>query len=178
LPAATEHIFLSIQQETIMQLRSILAFTAAAAFAAGAFAQDYKIGALRIDHPYARATVPNQPSGGAYVSIENSGDTADKLIGATSPVAKTVEIHTMSMDGNVMKMREVPGIELKPSTKTVMKPGEGYHLMLIGLKKPLQAGEKFPLTLMFEKAGKLDVSVAVEARDNKPSDKEMHHHKH
>ncbi len=73
----------------------------------------------------------------------------------------------MSMDGNVMKMREVNGIEIKPSARVALEPGQGYHIMLVGLKQPLKAGEKFPLTLTFEKSGKVDVSVLVEEKDAK-----------
>jgi hypothetical protein len=150
-----------------MQFRTLfsLAPLAAALLATAlAQAQEYTLKDLRIERPFARATAPYQPSGGAYVSIENKGKTADKLIGAASPVAQSVEIHTMSMEGNVMKMREVDGVELKPSTKVEMKPGDGYHLMLMGLRQPLKAGDKFPLTLNFEKAGKVEVSVTVEER--------------
>jgi copper(I)-binding protein len=77
----------------------------------------------------------------------------------------------MAMDGNVMKMREVDGVDLPPNSKVAMQPGDGYHIMLMGLKKPLAAGDKFPMTLRFEKAGKVDVSVKVEdqaAAQNKP----------
>lgn len=161
-----------------MQFRH--AMFAAAAFVIGvsAHAADYTAGDLRIDRPYARATVPNQPSGAAYMTIENKGKAADKLIGASSPVAKTVEVHTMSMDGNVMKMREVQNLEFKPATKTVMKPGDGYHIMLIGLNKPLKAGDKFPLTLTFEKAGTLEISVEVEDKQAKPAAKKANAHHH
>jgi hypothetical protein len=147
-----------------MHLRSIFSFIAVFAMTAVASAQEYKAGELRIEHPFARATVPHQPSGAAYMSMENKGKDADKLVSASSPVAKTIEVHTMAMEGNVMRMREVPALELKPSSKIVMRPGEGYHFMLIGLKKPLNAGDKFPLTLNFEKAGRIEVSVTVQAK--------------
>lgn len=148
-----------------MSFRSIFPLAAALALSAAANAHDYKAGDLRIDHPYARATVPNQPSGAAYVTIENTGKAADKLTGATSPVAKSVQIHTMSMENNVMKMREASDVEIKPTDKIVMKPGDGYHFMLIGLSKQLKVGDKFPMTLNFEKAGKVEVSVWVEDKD-------------
>ncbi len=125
-------------------------------------AHDYQAGDLHVSHPWARPTVPGQPSGGAYLSIENKGKAGDKLISAASPVAKSTEIHTMSMDGNVMKMREVGSIDIKPSEKIAMQPGKGYHIMLIGLSQPLKTDDKIPLTLTFEKAGKLEVSVHVE----------------
>lgn len=147
-----------------MQFRSLIPLAVAVFATAIASAQEYSLKDLRISNPYARATAPHQPAGGAYLTIENKGKSADKLIAAASPVAKTVEIHTMSMEGDVMKMRAVPGIELKPSEKVEMKPGQGYHVMLIGLKQPLKAGDKFPLTLTFEKAGKTEVSVTVEDR--------------
>ncbi|RJG04955.1 copper chaperone PCu(A)C [Noviherbaspirillum cavernae] len=164
-----------------MQFRSFHRFFLAAAFMASALAHahDYKAGDLRIDHPYARPTVPNQPSGGAYITIENKGTASDKLVGIASPIAKAVEIHTMSMDGNIMRMREVPNIEFKPASKTTMRPGDGYHLMLIGLKQPLKTGDKFPMTLTFEKAGKVEISVWVEDKPAKDGGKEeTAHHRH
>jgi copper(I)-binding protein len=151
-----------------MQLfRPIAALVMTLGIAAAANAHDYKVGALHIAHPYARATVPNQPAGAAYMTIENKGTEADKLIGGTAPIARSVQIHTMSMDGNVMKMREVSSLEIKPSEKLVLQPGDGYHIMLIGLKQPLKAGDKFPMTLKFEKAGPVDVSVHVEEKTEK-----------
>lgn len=146
-----------------MHLRTIMTFVAASAFSAIAIAQEYKVNGLVIEKPYARETVPNQPAGGAFVTIENRGQADDKLIGASSPAAKKVELHTMAMDNNVMKMREVPNIELKAGSRLEMKPGQGYHLMLMGLQQPLKAGEKFPMTLVFEKAGKTEISVSVQS---------------
>jgi len=145
-----------------MQFRSLLTLAAGLLIGALAHANDYKAGELRITQPYARSTVPGQPAGAAYITIENLGKATDRLVSASSPVAKAVEVHTMSMEGNLMKMREVPILEFKPSTKTVMKPGDGYHLMLMGLKEPLKAGDKFPLTLTFEKAGRVEVAVPVQ----------------
>jgi copper(I)-binding protein len=118
---------------------------------------------VRVTTSHARATVPQQQSAGAYLTLENRGKDSDRLVAVSTPVAKTVEIHTMTLDGNVMRMREVDGIELQPAAKIEMKPGEGYHLMLMGLQQPLKAGERFTLTLRFEKAGKVDVQVPVEA---------------
>ena len=152
-------------------------FAAAAALAAStlAHAQHYTAGDIHVFDAYARPTVSHQPTGGAYVGLENMGKTADRLVSASSPVAKRVEIHTMSMDGNVMKMKEVGEIELKPDTEIVMKPGEGYHFMLIGLNQRLKAGESFPMTLVFEKAGKVEVTVKVA---NKQAKEGEHHHGH
>lgn len=148
-------------------------------------AHEYKLGQLDIGHPYARATVPGQPAAGAYLSIENKGSTPDRLVGVSSPVSKSGEIHTMAMEGNLMKMREVDGgIEVKPGQKVAMQPGNGYHIMLMGLSRPLKAGEKVPMTLTFEKAGKIEVTVNVEdpaaksGMDNMGDMKDMKGHAH
>ena len=125
-----------------------------------------KITAPRIESPYARATVPGQSSGAVYLTIENKATVSDQLVAISTPIAKSAEIHSMAMDGNVMKMREVSAITLTPSSTLAMKPGGGYHLMLTGLHKPLKSGDYFPLTLTFEKAGKMEVSVAVREKDS------------
>lgn len=159
-----------------MQLRSILIFAVTVLAASLACAEEYKLKDLRIADPFARATMPRQPTGVAYLTIENKGKNGDKLIAASSPAAKSVEIHNMWMEGEVMKMREVPGIELKPASKVVMTPGDGYHLMLMGLRQTLKPGDKFPMTLTFEKAGKTEVTVVV--RDRKEMQESAAHHGH
>jgi copper(I)-binding protein len=158
-----------------MHFRSIMTAVAALVISASASAHEYKLGDLRIAHPHARATVSGQPTGAAYFGIENIGKSADKLIAVASPAAKTAQIHTMSMEGNVMRMREAENIEIAPSAKIVMKPSDGYHIMLIGLNQPLKAGDKFPMTLTFEKAGKVDVSVWVDDKDKQAKDASMNH---
>ena len=123
---------------------------------------EYTAGALKIGHPWARPTVAGQPAGGAFLKLQNTGTTADRLLGGSTPAADHVEMHRMAMDGDVMKMREVPAIEIPAGQTVALQPGE-LHLMLIGLKAPLQAGAKVPLTLKFEKAGEVKVEVKVEA---------------
>ena len=134
-------------------------------------------GPIQIELAQARASVMGQSSGAVYLSIKNTGTTADKLKGATSPVAKSTELHTMSMEGNVMRMREVNDIALAAGATVSMKMGNGYHIMLIGLDHPLKAGEQFPLTLMFEKAGAIKAVVQVEGMAAKKSSSE-HQHMH
>ena len=129
-----------------------------------ASAHEYNFGTLHILHPHARATVPQQPAGAAWVSIENQGKTADRLLSVSSPIAQSSELHEMSMQGDVMKMRETGPMEIRPGEKLIMQAG-GYHIMLMGLKQQLKAGDKFPLTLVFEKAGKQEVSVTVDGKD-------------
>jgi copper(I)-binding protein len=139
----------------------------AAAFALAAFstapsAHDYSFGDLKIEHPWARATPGAITTGAAYLTVTATGETADRLIGGETPRAAKVELHTMMMDGDVMKMRQVSAIEINPGEPTVLRPG-GLHIMLIGLKAPLREKDSFPLTLTFEKAGKVEVQVAVES---------------
>ncbi len=142
-------------------------------------AQDAK--PLQVEKAVARATVGKQANGAAYLQIANKG-ADDVLLSASSPVAAKVEIHTMAMEGDVMKMRALPQVELKAGQKLDMKPGSGVHLMLMGLKKPLAVGDKFALTLVFRKAGKLEATVEV-ADPGMPMKKkddsgDMHHHHH
>jgi periplasmic copper chaperone A len=127
-----------------------------------ALAHDYQLKSLNIDHPFARATPPGAKSGGAFFVVENAGATPDKLIRAASPAAGSAEIHQMAMDGGVMKMRAAPGLDVPPGGKLELKPG-GYHVMLLDLKQPLKVGDKVPLTLTFQNAGSIDISIDVEA---------------
>lgn len=126
-----------------------------------ASAHDYQLRALHIDHPFARATPGGARNGGVYLSVENRGDQADRLIGVSTPVARA-ELHQMSVDAGVMRMRAVDGIDVKAGGRLVLQPG-AYHVMLTDLKRPLQAGDSFPMTLAFEKAGSIEVSVVVES---------------
>lgn len=126
-----------------------------------ALGHDFKAGDLHIDHPWARATAPQQPNGAAYFTIANAS-AADRLLEAQSPVADRVELHTHDVDSaGVMRMRQVEAIDLPAGETTALEPG-GLHVMLIGLEDRLVEGEAFPLTLVFEKAGAVEVEVAVE----------------
>lgn len=147
----------------------ICVFSAALLLGSAAHAAGYKVGDISISEAHARATVASQPSGAAYLTLENSGAAADRLVGVSSPVAGSAEIHTMSMDGDVMRMREVGTLPLAPAAKIAMKPGAGYHIMLMGLKKPLLEGDTFALTLDFEKAGRIEVPVTVGGKQAKPA---------
>lgn len=151
-----------------MFTRSLATFLISSTFVFASVAQahehEFKIGNIEIERPYARATMPQQVSGAAFMTLENEGKVSDKLVKAESPVSQSVQLHLMEMStDNVMKMREVDSIDLGADSKIKMHPGGGYHIMLVELKKPLTVGEKFPLTLYFEKAGKIDVMVKVEA---------------
>jgi len=116
---------------------------------------------IEIVHAWARATAASAKTGAAYFTITNKGAAADKLIAAASPVAAKAELHTTIMDNGVMKMRPVAAIDVEAGGQAELKPG-GMHLMLLDLKAPLKEGQTFPVTLTFEKAGKVDVTVTVE----------------
>ncbi len=143
-----------------------------------AHAHGGKAGDVEITHPFATPSIPGAANGGAYiVRLENKGKVADRLLRASTPAAQRVELHTMTMDGNVMRMREVGEIVLAPGAKVEMRPGAGYHLMLMGLKAPLKEGESFALTLEFERGGPVEVKVVVQVP--KPAAGAAgHEHKH
>jgi periplasmic copper chaperone A len=137
----------------------------AAALASGtALADEYRAKALRISSAFARATPPGAKVAGAFMSIENQGKEADRLVSASSPVAGLVEIHEMTMDGGLMKMRAVKGIVLNPGATVELRPG-GYHVMLEDLKQPLKQGEQIPVLLTFEKGGTVEIKVKVGPMD-------------
>lgn len=144
-----------------MTLKNLITGSALALAAFAAQAHEFKAGAITIGHPYARATAAGQPTGGGFMKLVNGGGN-DKLLSVSAEVSKAIELHEMKMEGDVMKMRQVEGIELQAGKTVELKPG-GYHLMFIGLKAPLKAGDSFPVKLKFEKAGEVTVDVKVEA---------------
>ena len=139
-----------------------LAAVACAAWTTTAYAQPYVLQNLRIEHPYARPTPPGARTGAAYFAIENRGRDGDRLVRVQTPLAGAAEIHSMSMEGNMMRMRAVSALDIAPHATTTLKPG-GYHLMLVDLKRPLAVGDTVPLSLTFEKAGTIEVAARVEA---------------
>lgn len=122
-------------------------------------AHDARAGALTVDHPFARATAAR--NGAAYMTIANGGGAPDRLLRARTEAAAKVELHTIVRQGDIMQMREVPSIDIPARGKAELKPG-GFHVMLLGLAKPLVEGQSFPLVLEFEKAGAVQVTVNVE----------------
>lgn len=115
-----------------------------------------------VEAAWARPTVQGQSGGGAFLRI-TGGAAADRLLSAAAPVARSTELHTMEMDGNVMRMRPVAGIAVPAGQTVELKPG-GLHLMFSGLTQPLKTGTTFPLTLRFERAGDVKVDVKVMAQ--------------
>ncbi len=162
-----------------MKIRTSVAALLLALMASGANAHEYKVGPLVIGHPWSRATPKNAPVAGGYLKITNTGTTPDRLTGGSVEVAKGFEVHEMSMDGGVMKMRELKnGIEIAPGATVELKPGS-YHIMMTTLSRPLTKGERVKGSLTFEKAGKVDVEFAVEAIGGSPAGQpKMKEHKH
>ena len=123
-----------------------------------AFAEDYTLKNLRINHPYARPTPPGARIGAVYFAIDNLGGESDRLVRVATPVARAGEIHSMTMDGNLMRMRQIAALDIPAHATVTFNPG-GYHVMLVDLKWPLAAGEMIPLSLTFEKAGTIEIAV-------------------
>lgn len=139
----------------------VLALSLMALFASlPAPAGDYQLGTLQIANPWARPSPMNAENGAGYLMLKNGGDQADKLVSASADVAAATELHSTLMDGNVMKMRHVAAIDIPPNGEAELKPG-GFHIMFLGLRKPLEQGQRFPVKLKFEKAGGITVEMTV-----------------
>ncbi len=136
-------------------------------------------GDLRITEARARAMLPGQPSGGGYLTIENTGNAPDRLVAISSPAAGKVEVHTMEMKNDVMVMRPVEGgLEIAAGKTVTLEPG-GLHIMFMQVAKPFQEGASVPVTLEFEKAGKVELELAVgSARGDAPAMDHSGHNSH
>ena len=157
-----------------MIIRSLVPALLLAVLATGAFAHDYKLGSLTINHPWSRATPKGATVAGGYLKITNTGTTPDRLVSGASEIAKRFEVHEMSMDGGVMKMRELKnGVEIAPGATVEFKPGS-YHVMFVDVAKPFAKGDRVKATLTFEKAGKIDVEFAVTDIGGSPKDEHKH----
>src|SRR5437868_8212327 len=125
-------------------------------------ADEVKAGDLVITQAWSRATPGGAKTGGGYLTIGNTGPSPDRLIGGSADIAAKVEMHEMSMKNGVMTMRPLDkGLTIEPGKTVKLAPG-GYHLMMMDLKGPLKQGDKVPVTLEFEKAGKVQVSLDVQ----------------
>ena len=138
-------------------------------------AQEYKVGALQIAHPWSQELPPNAPTVAAYFVINNQGKTADRLLSVDTPIAGEAQLHEHVMQGDMMKMQHVPSVEVPAGGEVTFAP-MAYHVMLLGLKDRslLTDGKRFPMTLHFEKSGDVTVEVAVQ----KQAPDAMQEHKH
>jgi hypothetical protein len=141
-----------------MRRRTLLAALAAAP----ALAHEYRAGDLHIDHPFTRATARAGVTAAGYMVIRNGGAQPDRLIAAESPAARVMELHTMSMEQGVMRMRPVPAIDVPAGGEARLAPG-GLHLMFIDTTARFERGQRIAVTLVFERAGRVPVEMAVEA---------------
>jgi copper(I)-binding protein len=133
-----------------------------------------EIGDLEIEHPYALPSLKGVNSSATYFrNINNTGATPDRLIGVSSSISERMEMHRKLLDQGVMRMRAQSAIDLPAHTQTQMRHDGQYHLMLLGLKRPLVDGDRFDLTLEFERAGKITVKVWVQ----QPHEASDAHHK-
>jgi copper(I)-binding protein len=132
----------------------LLLLAAALLIAGGAEAQSI----VEVADAWARATPGKAENGAAYLTLQSSA--ADRLTSLSTPIAEKAELHLMTMEAGIMRMRPLAGVDLAPGQKVALKPG-GTHIMLVGLKEPLRSGQSFPLTLHFEKAGASEVTVIV-----------------
>ena len=161
---------LTMMRRLLLPIAACLALAAAAdlspiappAAAEAQAAAPVMAGDLEISHFRAKAMLPGQPVGGGYLSIANRGTAADRLVNVTSPNAGKVEIHTMEIVDDVMTMRPVEGgLEIPAGATVELKPG-GAHLMFMAVSEPFKQGATVPVTLEFEKAGKVDLVLPIE----------------
>jgi copper(I)-binding protein len=143
--------------------------------AGSASAADYMIGALQIAQPWSRATPKGATVASGYLTIRNRGTTSDRLVAATFALSRGAELHEMSSEGGVMKMRALKGgLELKPGASVELKPG-AHHLMFTGLTRPLAQGDRVKGTLVFQQAGTVEIEYTVEAIGGAPAHKDAGH---
>lgn len=141
----------------------VAATAALLSLSTASFAHEYTIGDLVIDHPMAFNTAATAKSGGGYLTITNTGESADRLVGVRADFPK-VELHTTEEKDGVARMMHVEGIDVPPGETVLLQPG-GFHVMFMGLGgDPFEVGEKIPATLIFEKAGEVEVMFSIEER--------------
>ena len=136
------------------------AFTLIAA-SVPALAHNAEKGDIQVRHPWARATAPGARVAAGYLEIRNAGSQPDRLLSVSTAVAQRVEMHITQREGDVMKMRQVKAFEIPARERYALSPG-GSHLMLVDIAQPLKKGERFKMTLRFERAGELDVEFEVQ----------------
>ncbi|GLH36747.1 MULTISPECIES: copper chaperone PCu(A)C [Pseudomonas] len=140
-----------------------------------AHAHEYKAGALEIAHPWSQELPPNAPTVAAYFIIHNTGKSADRLLSVDSKIAADAQLHEHVMQGDLMKMQQVPGVDIPPGGTVTFAP-MAYHVMLLNLsdRSLLSDGKRFPMTLHFEKAGDVTVDVAVQKKPPESTQAHVH----
>jgi copper(I)-binding protein len=123
--------------------------------------QAHAKGDIEVHAAWSRATPRGAKVGAGYLQIRNNGDQPDRLVAASTPVARRVEMHVTQREGEVMRMRQVKNFEIPPRGSITLAPG-GSHLMLVDLERPLKKGERLPMKLRFERAGEVEVELEVQ----------------
>ena len=159
-----------------MRLPPSLLLAAGLLLATPVMAGEYRLGDVQIAHPFATPAPPSVPHGAAYLDITVEGEEPAVLVGATTPASDTVELHDMAMEDGVLRMRQVTQIEVPGGLTQTMRPGGGYHLMLMNLVAPLREGDRFPLTLEFAERGEVEVEVRVRSAGEGSADASDHQH--
>jgi periplasmic copper chaperone A len=136
-------------------------FLLALAFSTALLAHSHEKGDIQIRHPWSRATPPGAKVGVGYLEIRNNGAQPDRLLSASTAVAKRVEMHVTEHADNVAKMRKLRAFEVPARERLALEPN-GAHLMLVDLERPLKKGERFPMKLRFERAGEVEVEFEVQ----------------
>lgn len=145
----------------IARRHALLAALLAALPLVSAAAQDYRLGSLRIEQPWSRATAPGAPVGVGYFVLVNEGAVDARLVGGASPVAGRVMLHrSVEADGTARMEHQHHGVVVPAGGRVAFAPG-GYHLMLMQLQRPLEKGDRVPVTLEFERAGTVEVELEV-----------------
>lgn len=145
-----------------IRLFTLAAAALATVSATVADAKDYTVGAIKISTPWTRVTPPASTVAGGFMTITNTGTTPDTLVGGTAAISARLEVHEMALDGGIMKMRELkPGLVIKPGETVVLKPGS-FHVMFMDLKEPIASGKTFKGSLVFEKAGTIEIEYKIE----------------
>jgi periplasmic copper chaperone A len=153
------------------------ALALALALTAPAFAADYTAGTVKISNPWTRVPPPSAKVAGGFMTLTNTGTAPDRLVKGSSPAAGRIEIHEMTLDGGMMKMRELDkGLEINPGQTIELKPGS-FHIMFMDLKEAPKEGGTVKGTLEFEKAGKVEIEYKVEPLGAKGTGSHHHHGK-
>lgn len=144
---------------------------------ANAMATDYKAGSIAINAPWSRATAKGAQTAVGYMTIKNNGTAPDRLIGGSVEIAERFQLHAMTMENGISKMRDLDGIDIKPGETIEFKPG-GSHAMFVKVKHPLSKGEHVKGTLIFERAGTAQIEYDVEGIGAQRGSMEMQHMQH
>ena len=161
-------------------MRTLTTLAIALCIGANAMANDYKAGSIEISNPWSRATPKGAQTAIGYMTIKNIGTASDRLVGGSIEAADRFQLHAMTMEDGVAKMRELNSVEIKPGQTVEFKPG-GDHVMFVILKHPFSTGDRIAGTLVFEHAGKVSVEYSVESlgAQRGPQDMgQMHHEGH